>query len=334
VPPVIVLDTPEASLQWTHAQRDAGRTVGLVPTQGGLHEGHGALINAARSDNDTVALTLFVNPLQFRWDKYLAYPRNRDGDLAFARTRGVDAVYVPDVDAVYPELHACGGDDQHSTMRSIHAEAHRTSDTVDRVAPGFQRVPVATAASTLQLTVVPERLALRMDGEHHAWHFDAVATVVERLYLAVPSDRVYYGSKDVQQAAILDALGPWLRTTDESMTIPAMRRIGVHRDQHGVSMSSRHMLLDAAGRDAARGIAKVMLDAARIIERSGADVASLLDDLRAQATAHGGRVEYLDLVDSTTLEPVRALHAPAVLYMAFWIGDLRLAEIAELACHG
>jgi pantoate--beta-alanine ligase len=83
--------------------RDAGRTVGLVPTMGALHDGHAALIRSARSHADVVALSIFVNPLQFgEGEDLAAYPRSRDRDLDLARRLGVDVVFTPAERDLYP----------------------------------------------------------------------------------------------------------------------------------------------------------------------------------------------------------------------------------------
>ena len=85
-------------------EREAGRTVGFVPTMGYLHEGHASLIRRARAENDIVAVSIFVNPLQFGADEDLAaYPRDLDRDLALCETEGADIVFNPDVTEMYPE---------------------------------------------------------------------------------------------------------------------------------------------------------------------------------------------------------------------------------------
>jgi pantoate--beta-alanine ligase len=90
-----------------HAERDRVRgtsdIVGLVPTMGYLHEGHLSLLKAARSRCDQVVMSLFVNPAQFRPDEDLdTYPRDEERDLAIASEAGVDIVYAPLSDDVYP----------------------------------------------------------------------------------------------------------------------------------------------------------------------------------------------------------------------------------------
>src|SRR5271169_1498897 len=84
--------------------RRAGRTVGLVPTMGKFHEGHRALMRAARADTDVVVVSLFVNPTQFGAGEDLAgYPRDPEGDAAAAAAEGVDVLFTPPVEAMYPD---------------------------------------------------------------------------------------------------------------------------------------------------------------------------------------------------------------------------------------
>lgn len=84
-------------------ERAAGRRVGLVPTMGYLHDGHLSLMRAAGQQCDVVAVTIFVNPLQFGANEDLAdYPRDVDRDLALCESVGVMHVFSPPVDEMYP----------------------------------------------------------------------------------------------------------------------------------------------------------------------------------------------------------------------------------------
>jgi pantoate--beta-alanine ligase len=79
------------------------RTIGLVPTMGAFHEGHLALFRRARAECDTVVASLFVNPAQFGPAEDLArYPRDERRDAALAEAEGVDLLFVPDVEEIYP----------------------------------------------------------------------------------------------------------------------------------------------------------------------------------------------------------------------------------------
>ena len=87
--------------------RDKGETVGLVPTMGGLHEGHLALIRHSRAKAMRTCATLFVNPKQFGPDEDFAdYPRNKAKDMAKLEAEGCDLLFRPPEDEIYPPGHA------------------------------------------------------------------------------------------------------------------------------------------------------------------------------------------------------------------------------------
>ncbi len=88
---------------WVAAQRARGKRVGLVPTMGYLHAGHLSLVDRAREKADVVAMSIFVNPLQFGPSEDLGrYPRNLEGDLALAGGAGTELVFAPGVAEMYP----------------------------------------------------------------------------------------------------------------------------------------------------------------------------------------------------------------------------------------
>jgi pantoate--beta-alanine ligase len=101
---VRVIDTVRGFAEALEAERTAGRTVGLVPTMGALHAGHGSLVEAAAAECDVVAVTVFVNPLQFGAGEDLdAYPRTLDADVELAGHAGATVVFAPTVHEMYGE---------------------------------------------------------------------------------------------------------------------------------------------------------------------------------------------------------------------------------------
>jgi pantoate--beta-alanine ligase len=97
------ISTPAEMHAWSRAERKRGHRIGFVPTMGFLHEGHLRLLERARERADRVALSIFVNPLQFgAGEDYTAYPRDLARDRQAAAEQGVDCLFVPDATTIYP----------------------------------------------------------------------------------------------------------------------------------------------------------------------------------------------------------------------------------------
>lgn len=101
---MIVAKTPKAMAALAARWRAAGKTIGLVPTMGALHEGHASLIRRAARQCDRTVVSIFVNPAQFGPNEdYSRYPRTFAADRELCAAAGADAIYHPDAKAVYPE---------------------------------------------------------------------------------------------------------------------------------------------------------------------------------------------------------------------------------------
>lgn len=100
----VVLHEKDALRAACNEARAKGKRVGVVPTMGALHEGHLALVTEAKTRADVVIVTIFVNPMQFGPNEDFArYPRTLDDDVAKCRAHGVDFVFAPASDSMYPE---------------------------------------------------------------------------------------------------------------------------------------------------------------------------------------------------------------------------------------
>jgi pantoate--beta-alanine ligase len=143
---MMVLDTPEAMRTWSREQRAAGKTIGLVPTMGALHEGHLSLIRASVAECDVTVASIFVNPTQFGPNEDLeAYPRTFDSDKSKCEELGIDAIYAPKPDSMYPQGYA------------TYVEVERVSDHLCGASrPVFFR-GVATVVAKLFNVVEPDR---------------------------------------------------------------------------------------------------------------------------------------------------------------------------------
>jgi pantoate--beta-alanine ligase len=152
------------------AARCAGNSVGLVPTMGALHAGHRALVERAALENDVVAVTIFVNPLQFGDPQDIAhYPRTLDHDLEVCEAAGASVVFAPTVEEMYPD--GAGGS---------------------------------------AVTVSVHDIGAQWEGASRPGHFDGVATVVTKLFAMAGRCRAYFGEKDFQQLALVRRLAAGL----------------------------------------------------------------------------------------------------------------------------
>lgn len=100
---MLFFKTIEEVRAWVQEKRAQGIQIGFVPTMGFLHEGHLSLARAAREENSAVIMSIFVNPLQFGpQEDYKTYPRDLERDCALAESAGIDAVFNPEVEEMYP----------------------------------------------------------------------------------------------------------------------------------------------------------------------------------------------------------------------------------------
>ena len=151
--------------------RRQGRTIGFVPTMGALHAGHLSLVEAARSQDDIVVVSIFVNPLQFGPTEDLAaYPRPEEDDLAAARAAGVDLVFLPSVEEMYPP------------GRATEIETGPVAIPLEGAARPGHFSGVATVVAKLLNLVQPDRLYL---GQKDAQQVAVIKTLVRDLSFPV-----------------------------------------------------------------------------------------------------------------------------------------------------
>lgn len=153
------------------AARKGVSSSGLVPTMGALHEGHRKLIQVAREECDRLAVSIFVNPTQFGPEEdFDTYPRDLDSDLAMCRKSGVDLVFQPGRDEIYPATH-----------RTFVEVETVTSHLCGRFRPGHFR-GVATIVLKLLNILQPDRAYF---GEKDAQQTVVVRQLVKDLNLPV-----------------------------------------------------------------------------------------------------------------------------------------------------
>jgi len=259
--------------------RAAGRTIGLVPTMGALHEGHVSLIRRAVQRCDYVVVTIFVNPTQFGPGEDLdQYPRTLEADKAKAQAAGADLIFAPSAAEMY--------------------------------GPHFDTY------------VVPETLGSVLCGASRPGHFRGVCTVVAKLFNIIAPDVAVFGQKDAQQAVLIRRMVADLNFPLAVDVTPTVR------EPDGVAMSSRNAYLSPGERAEAVCLYRALESARQIIdagERHADAVRRAMADVIAAAKS--ARIDYIELVDAATLEPLTDLAGRSVLIaLAVHVGPARLID--------
>jgi pantoate--beta-alanine ligase len=283
IPILKVITTIEEMRAASRALRGAGKRLGLVPTMGALHEGHLSLVRMARAQCDVVAASIFVNPTQFGPNEDLAkYPRPFERDREMLEREGVELVFAPTVEEMYP------------------------------------------AGAVTWVTV--EGLSGKLDGRSRPGHFRGVTTVVAKLFHIVEPDAAFFGQKDAAQLAVIRRMVRDLNFAVEIVACPIVR------EADGLAMSSRNAYLDAKQRREAL-VLRRSLGRVEKLARSGEwDAAKLVAVGRAEmASEKSVQLDYFEIVNPETLDPVADVSAGALVAVAAHVGTTRLIDNVVLA---
>ena len=263
-----------------------GQSIGLVPTMGYLHAGHASLIERAAAECDLVITTVFVNPLQFAASEDLS---------SYPRDAPGDArtAATAGADLLFlPEL---------QEMYPLGREG------------------VLTSVSVSELSAV-------MEGESRPTHFAGMCTVVAKLFNIAGPCTAYFGKKDFQQLAIVQAM-----VRDLSFDVELVG-CEICREPDGLAMSSRNVYLSAEQRAAAPVLAQALVTGARALRGGESSVdrlrATMMDVISTQTL---GQVEYLEVVDPTTLRPLTQADARSRFFGAVRFGSVRLIDNLDLS---
>jgi len=281
-----VLATIPDMLAASRSVRREHKRLGLVPTMGALHEGHLSLVRAAKSRCDAVTVSIFVNPTQFGPNEDFAkYPRNFERDRELLHKEGVDFIFAPSVEEMYP------------------------------------------AGAITWVTV--EGMSDRLCGRSRPGHFRGVTTVVAKLFNIVEPDLAFCGQKDAAQAAIIRRMVRDLNLPVEIVVCPIVR------EPSGLAMSSRNAYLSAEQRQSALVLYGSLKEIARRFQSGERNAASLITaGKQIVAREPSLRLDYLEVVDPGTLEPLPTINRPALVAIAAFVGTTRLIDNVVLGNLG
>jgi len=266
--------------------RRSDRLLGLVPTMGALHEGHLSLVREAQRQCSPVVVSIFVNPKQFGpSEDFQKYPRTLEADAATLDNLGVDYVFAPPPEEIYP--------------------------------PGFRTA------------VTVEGLSDRLEGRSRPGHFRGVTTVVLKLFEIVQPRFAFFGRKDAQQARIIRQMTGDLDLGTEIVVCPIVR------EPDGLALSSRNAYLSASDRRAATLLYRSLAGVRREIAAGERDVVHLLASVRKMIEAEPGvSLDYAEVVDADSLDPVIALRKTCCVLLAARVGSTRLIDNALIEPAG
>lgn len=295
--------TTVASLKQAVANaKSEGKTVGLVPTMGALHDGHLSLIRKAKEQNDIVVVSLFVNPIQFNNKEDLAkYPRTVDADCEKIEKlenelqpgSNVILAFIPSVEEMYPE-------------------------------------PVKEEYHFGPLEEV-------MEGPQRPGHFSGVAVVVRRLFDIVEPKRAYFGEKDYQQLAIIRNLIEQIKYPIEIVACPIVRADdGLALSSRNMRLSPEARAI-APTINATLEQAAEMAECEDVddVKEWVMDTLGSFHEVNAEQCPNGLKFEpeYFEIVNAKTLQPIEnwedAGEDGAVGCIAVWLDGVRLIDVVK-----
>jgi pantoate--beta-alanine ligase len=274
---------------------------------GALHEGHARLARAAVAQNDVVVASIFVNPLQFGEAADLErYPRTLEADMALLEEQGVDLVFAPSVEEMYPDGRPL-----------VRITAGPLGDKWE----GASRPGHFDGA----LTVVAKLLHLGIPGTG----LPGNGAFVTGAGGGLPGYRAYFGQKDAQQLALVKRMVADLNFPVEIVAVPTAR------SEDGLALSSRNRFLSAEEREAALVLSRSL----RLIEdRANANEALDVESARALIESQPlVELDYLDVVDPGTLEPLAEncretpFRGEGLAIVAAKVGAVRLIDNVPLS---
>ncbi|KAL2470644.1 Pantoate--beta-alanine ligase [Abeliophyllum distichum] len=307
--PLEITDKDEMR-NWSRSMRAQGRTIGLVPTMGYLHEGHLSLIQESHKQTHLTVVSIYVNPGQFSPNEDLStYPSDFLGDIQKLKSvpGGVDVIFRP------RNLYDYGNKDD------------GVGGGVGRDQEGGKVVScVEKSGMEHETWVRVERLEKGLCGKSRPVFFRGVATVVTKLFNIVEPDVAVFGKKDYQQWRIIQRM---VRDLDFGIKVIGSELV---RDDDGLAKSSRNVRLSPDDRQNALSISKSLFKAKFAAENGQIDCQELRNAVIQAVHEAGGKIDYAEIVDQESLEKLEEFKRPAVFCVAAWFGNVRLIDNIEI----
>ncbi len=232
----------------------------------------------AKEENDTVVSSVFVNPLQFGPNEdFDRYPRNEEEDIRKAEYVGVDFLFIPPLDEMYPQK--------------------------------------------MQITMtINDRIDV-LCGKARPGHFDGVITVVTKLFHITQPDQVYFGMKDAQQVAVIDALIQNLNFPISLIGLPTVR------EEDGLAKSSRNVNLSKRERAQANWLYKALKHGHQLVVDGEFNPAIIIKEINNIISNNtDGKIDYIEVLSYPELKPVSDMNQQVIIALAVQFERARLID--------
>lgn len=304
---MVIFSTIKETKNFLLRLKKEGKTIGFVPTMGALHAGHISLLERAKNENDIVVASIFVNPLQFNDKKDLEkYPRTLAKDAEKLKLAHCDVLFAPTSTEMYP-----------SPPPPKKGDSALTSGSPPSGLPEAGSVALEGAFDLDNLDKV-------MEGQHRPGHFQGVCVVVKRLFEIIEPDKAYFGEKDFQQLTIIRHMVKTLRMPVKIVPCPTLR------EADGLAMSSRNTLLGPDERKNAPLIYATLQKSKEEWKNGRMGLHELKKWVENQISSNPFlKLEYFEVADSETLQPVTDHRSPDVdcrAFIAVKAGAVRLID--------
>ena len=174
--------------------------------------------------------------------------------------------------------------------------------------------------------VEPPEIATSLEGERRPGHFKGVCTVVAKLFNLCPATDAFFGEKDFQQCAVIEKM-----CIDINFGIK-IHRCPIVREFDGLAMSSRNQYLDGLERERALGLSRSLNLAEQLVQEGVSDSAEIEEQMRQSLMdSRVDKIDYVAIVDATTLDPVNEITDNSVALIAAYIGTTRLIDNRRIA---
>lgn len=266
------------------------KTIGFTPTMGALHEGHLSLIRQSKKETDFTVVSIYVNPIQFGpREDFKKYPRNLEKDVKMCKENGVDLVFAPSDNEMYPKIKS-------QNIKNYYIETYVDQFTLSKL----------------------------LCGRFRKNHFRGVMTVVCKLFNIIKPDIAYFGAKDYQQAKIIEQMVKDLNFDITVKIMPTIREI----DGLAMSSRNKY-LDSQERKEASYIYKTLSEAKKKILEHKNISSTYIKKFIRSRlvkSIRSLKKIDYIEVINPETLENIKTTYIPCIIAVALHTKNARLID--------